>query len=66
MTTFIGKKEAAQRAGLSVSTIKRLEKLGDFPDRVQIAPNRVGYVLDEFETWIAQRIAQRDSAKVEA
>ena len=54
------KTEAAQRASLSVSTLKRLEAAGDFPRRVPISANRVGYVVSEIDSWIADRIAERD------
>ena len=53
---------AADRAGFSVSTLKRLEVEGTFPTRVQITAARVGYVEDEVDTFIADRIAARDAA----
>ena len=36
---LINKTEAARRASLSVSTLKRLEASGDFPRRVPISAN---------------------------
>lgn len=55
------RREAAAQAGISVSTLKRLEAAGEFPARVQVSPNRIGYVLEEVERWIAERVAERDS-----
>ena len=53
---------AADRAGFSVSTLKRLEADGKFPARVQVTPGRVGYVEDEVDAFISDRIAERDAA----
>lgn len=56
------RREAAAQAGISVSTLKRLEAAGDFPARVQISVNRIGYVAEEVERWIAELVAERDNA----
>lgn len=39
--------------------ILRLEKAGQFPQRIQLGPNRVGWVLSEVEDWIRSRMAER-------
>ena len=57
---LITRREAARRASLSISTLKRLEADGDFPARVSISSHRIGYVAAELENWICQRIAERD------
>ncbi len=57
---LINKAEAARRASLSVSTIKRMEASGDFPRRVPISANRVGYLVNEIDAWITERAAERD------
>ena len=59
---LLDKKEAASRAGLSISTLKRLEARGDFPKRVQITVARVGYLESEVDAWIGDRVAGRDQA----
>ena len=56
------RREAAAQAGISISTLKRLEAAGDFPARVQISVNRIGYIAEEVEHWIAERVAERDNA----
>ena len=53
---------AADRAGFSISTLKRLEAEGKFPAKVQVTPGRVGYVETEVDGFIAERIAERDAA----
>ena len=59
---LLNKRETANRAGLSVSTLRRLEKAGRFPRKVKITDFRVGYLEHEVDAWIAERIAERDAA----
>jgi len=40
---------------LSRTTIWRLEKAGNFPNHVQIASNRIGYLEEEIISWIQSR-----------
>lgn len=39
--------------------IYRLEKAGSFPKRVQIGRNRIGWVYDEIQDWILDRMNRR-------
>ena len=39
--------------------ILRMEKAGQFPQRIQLGPNRVGWNLGEVEDWIRNRMAER-------
>ncbi len=48
---------AADRAGISVSTLKRLEAADDFPARFSVTPGRVGYLESEVDQWISERVA---------
>ena len=48
---------AAERAGISVSTLKRLEAADDFPARFPVTPGRVGYLESEVDHWISERVA---------
>ncbi len=41
--------------GLSASTIYRLERAGNFPQRVQLGPNAVGWRYAEVADWIQSR-----------
>ena len=45
--------------------ILRLEKTGHFPRRIQLGPNRVGWLLSEVEAWINHRIDQRGNYQPE-
>ena len=58
---LITRREAARRASLSISTLKRLEADGDFPARVPVSVNRVAYSVAELDQWIGRRIAERDA-----
>ncbi len=40
--------------------VARLEKVGKFPKRVQIDPNRVGWVEDEILDWLQERLDRRE------
>jgi len=39
--------------------IKRLEKDGKFPQRVELSPNRVGWILEEVQEWIESKAQRR-------
>jgi predicted DNA-binding transcriptional regulator AlpA len=55
-------REAARRVGLGVSTIRRMEREGDFPIHVELSQWRHGYVEDEVDAWLAARMAKRHTA----
>lgn len=40
--------------------ISRLEKAGNFPKRIKLGPNRVGWSLQEVQDWIEARKSERD------
>jgi len=45
--------------GLSRTQIWRLEKSGDFPNRVQLNQNSIGWVESEVKSWLEERKQQR-------
>ena len=49
---IIGKVELTQRVLYSFAQIDRMEKRGEFPKRIQLGPNRVGWLLSEVLAWI--------------
>jgi prophage regulatory protein len=53
--TLLGKKRVRERIGLSDRTVFNLERAGNFPQRVAISPNRVGWFEDEIDAWLASR-----------
>ena len=52
---LISQEKAAEYCDLSISTLKRLRKIDDFPQPVQISERRIGYFLNDIEDWINSR-----------
>ena len=48
-------REIAVVTGLSLATIWRREKVGDFPRRRQISPGAVGWLASEVQAWLSDR-----------
>ena len=48
-------KQVISKTGLSRTSIWRQEREGKFPCRIQISPNRVGWLEDEVDEWIESR-----------
>ena len=59
MKRILSKKQLRELVLYSSQHIARLEKAGLFPKRVQLGPNRVGWIEDEVLDWLQQRIDQR-------
>jgi len=47
--------QVSKKTGYSSATIYRLEKRGEFPSRVQLGPNSVGWWEHEVDAWLANR-----------
>jgi prophage regulatory protein len=61
---FYDKRGIRTATTLSITHLARLEEAGKFPKRVKLtdAPNgRVGWVREEVERWVAERVSKRDS-----
>ena len=52
---FLTIKEVSKLIGLSVSSINRLIKKGDFPSKVKISPRRMVFMKKEIQEWINSR-----------
>ena len=52
-------KQAAKFCNFSVSTLKRLEKIGDFPYPIKLSQRRIAYKKNELEIWISNREIKR-------
>ena len=53
--TVVRESELRLLTGLSKSTIRRMEKKGEFPARRQLSNGRVGWRRDEVDEWSASR-----------
>ena len=58
---MLSKRQVRELVLYSPQHIDRLEKAGKFPKRVQLGPNRVGWIEREVLDWLKQRIAERDT-----
>jgi predicted DNA-binding transcriptional regulator AlpA len=54
--TIIRMEQTSARTGFSRSQIARLEKRGDFPQRVQLTEWSIGHYEDEVEAWVHSRV----------
>ena len=54
---YIRATELIHKAGLSLSTIWRLEQSGEFPLRRALGPNSVGWLESEVDHWLQTRQA---------
>jgi prophage regulatory protein len=57
---ILSSKEVLSRVPYSSVQIWRKESAGEFPRRVKLGPNRVGWVESEIESWISSKIAERN------
>lgn len=59
---YISWKDLSERLGVSTSTAKRIQKTDtDFPRRVRISAQRVGFIESEVESYLAS-LAEREAA----
>ncbi len=49
---FFTIQEVSEFLGISISTINRLIKRGDFPQKIKISPRRIIFIKQEIEEWI--------------
>jgi prophage regulatory protein len=49
--------QVIERTGVKKTKLYGLQKEGDFPMRIQITANSVGWVEEEVNAWIAERVA---------
>lgn len=58
---ILSKRQVTELVLYSPQHIARLEKAGQFPKRVQLGSNRVGWVEAEVLEWLEARLALRDA-----
>lgn len=59
-TRILDLNEVRTRIPLSRTQIWRLERAGEFPSRIRLGPNRVGWREDDISKWIESRPAVSD------
>jgi prophage regulatory protein len=60
---IIRKPELFNKIPLSDATIWRREKMGDFPKRIRLGGNSVGWFAAEIDAWLANKAAARGPAR---
>jgi prophage regulatory protein len=61
MNRMLSKRQVTALVLYSSQHIARLEAAGQFPKRVKLGNNRVGWVEAEVQDWLQQRIDARDA-----
>jgi len=59
---IIRKPELFNKIPLSDATIWRREKMGDFPKRIKLGGNSVGWFENEVDEWLAAKSEDRSPA----
>ena len=57
---ILSKRQLKELVLYSPQHVARLEKAGAFPKRIQLGPNRVGWVEDEVLAWLQTRLDRRE------
>jgi prophage regulatory protein len=57
---ILSKRQLKEMVLYSPQHVARLEKAGKFPTRIQLGPNRVGWVEAEVLDWLQQRLDCRE------
>ena len=52
---FLNIKEVSELLRISVSTINRLIKNGDFPKKIKLSPRRMVFMKREIDEWIESK-----------
>ena len=53
---FLNIQEVSELIGISISTINRLVKKGDFPLKVKISPGRKVFMKYQIQEWINKKM----------
>ena len=57
---ILSKRQLKEMVLYSPQHVARLEKAGKFPKRIQLGPNRVGWVESEVLDWLQERLDSRE------
>lgn len=58
---ILSKRQLKELVLYSPQHVARLEKAGEFPKRVNLGPNRVGWVESEVLDWLQDRLKRRET-----
>ena len=57
---YLTARQVVELTGMSRSTIDRLEKKGEFPKRVSLSTQRIGWSVQEILAWEEMKRLERD------
>jgi len=57
-TALLRLPQVRSKTGLSRSEVYRREKLGEFPRRVSLGARSVGWLAEEVDAWIMERVRE--------
>jgi prophage regulatory protein len=60
---MLSKRQVKELVLYSPQHVARLEKAGKFPKRVQLGPNRVGWVEAEVLDWLSVKLNSREEPR---
>jgi prophage regulatory protein len=60
---ILSKRQVKELVLYSPQHVARLEKAGQFPKRVQLGPNRVGWVEAEVLDWLSVKLSSREEPR---
>ncbi len=58
----LSKRATAAKVNYSVPHIDKMVSQGRFPRKIQLGPNKIGFLETEVDEWIADRVRERDAA----
>ena len=58
--SILRRKKVEKRVGLSRSTIYQKMQEGSFPKPINLGPRAVGWIENEIENWLMDRVETRD------
>jgi len=58
---LLSKKAVRETVLYSPQHIARLEAAGQFPKRIRLGPGRVGWIEEEVQAWLRERVSRRDA-----
>jgi prophage regulatory protein len=64
MRRILRRRDVEKLVGLGRSSIYAMMDNGTFPQAIKLGPRAVGWVEEEIEAWIEEKIETRDNAKV--
>lgn len=61
-SAILRRPQVCEVTGLSYATIWRKERAGQFPQRVKLGANSVGWIASEVDSWLRERVRGGRSA----